>query len=108
MFCPKCGSILLPKVLKGKKKVLQCSCGYSDEDIKKSVIKEEITNNEEKISLEVGNDEEDKMLPVTEAECPKCGCNECYYWLIQTRASDEPETKFLKCCKCKHVFRDYN
>lgn len=107
MFCTKCGSILLPKKIKGKKKVLHCSsCGYTDEDIKKSVITESINKSSDIEIVEQGK--EDEMLPVTESECPKCGNNKCWYWLLQTRASDEAETKFLKCCECKHVFRDYN
>ena len=31
-----------------------------------------------------------------------------YFWMMQTRGSDEPETKFYKCEKCKHVWRDYS
>ena len=29
-FCPRCGSILRPKLVH-EKKVLACSCGYADE-----------------------------------------------------------------------------
>ncbi|MBD3310349.1 transcription factor S, partial [Candidatus Woesearchaeota archaeon] len=46
--------------------------------------------------------------PVTKAECPKCHNKEAYYWEVQTRAADEPPTKFLKCTKCKHIWRDYS
>jgi len=49
-----------------------------------------------------------EMLPLTDASCPKCGHDRAYYWLIQTRASDEPETKFMRCQKCKHTWRDYS
>ena len=42
------------------------------------------------------------------AECPKCGHRTAYFWLVQTRAGDEPETKFLRCEKCGHTWRDYN
>ncbi|MBI2108536.1 transcription factor S, partial [Candidatus Woesearchaeota archaeon] len=31
-----------------------------------------------------------------------------YFWLVQTRAGDEPETKFLRCEKCSHTWRDYD
>jgi DNA-directed RNA polymerase subunit M len=53
-------------------------------------------------------DKDISTLPVTKEECPKCGNNEAYYWLRQTRAGDEAETKFLKCTKCKHTWRDYS
>lgn len=47
-------------------------------------------------------------MPVTDAECPKCHNKKAYYWTAQTRAADEPETKFLKCQKCGHTWRDYS
>jgi len=50
--------------------------------------------------------EEDATLPTTEAHCPKCKNDEAQWWAKQMRASDEPETKFLKCTKCKHTWRD--
>jgi len=105
MFCPKCGSILRPKQDKGKK-VLGCSCGYSTEGeafkIKESVKKEK------EIEV-VDNEQDDARLPLTDDfECTKCGHKEARYWMVQTRAADEPETKFLKCEKCKTIVRDYN
>lgn len=50
---------------------------------------------------------EEKTLPVTNAQCPKCNHKKAYFWLVQTRAGDEPETKFHKCVACKHTWRDY-
>ena len=103
-FCPKCGAMLLPKHEKGKM-VFSCSCGYKDKSKDKVEIKEEIKK--QKVSSDVV-DEKDSMLPETDAECPKCKNHKAYYWLVQTRAGDEPETKFLKCTKCSHTWRDYN
>lgn len=45
--------------------------------------------------------------PVVEIKCPKCRNNKSYFWTLQTRASDESETKFYKCVKCEHTWRDY-
>jgi len=106
MFCPKCGSLLMPKVI-DKKTVLACSCGYKDKDTGSAQIKEEVKK-DEKDDVEVVDRDDDEALPETEAECPKCENNKAKYWLVQTRAADEPETKFLKCTKCKHVWRDYS
>jgi len=105
MFCPKCGSILKPKNEKGKK-VLYCSCGYTDKDVKKAEIKEEVKDTSGELEV-VEPEEELKSLPITETECPKCKHKKAYFWLVQTRAGDEAETKFLKCEKCKHTWRDY-
>ena len=46
-------------------------------------------------------------MPLTDEECPKCKHGKAYYWLVQTRAGDEPETRFFRCEKCKHTWRDY-
>jgi len=103
MFCPKCGSILLPNK-DGTKVVMKCSCGYSNKQKEPIKIKEVI--NEKKIIETV--EEEPEVHPLTdEAECPKCQHKKAYYWEVQTRASDEPATKFMKCAKCKHIWRDY-
>ena len=103
MFCPKCGSILLPKK-EGSKKVLVCSCGYKESKAESATLKDKPKTQKD---VEVV-DKEVETHPITKAECPKCGHNEAYYWEVQTRASDEPATKFLKCVKCKHVWRDYS
>ncbi len=46
-------------------------------------------------------------LPTTQEECPKCGHNEAYWVLRQTRGADEPETRILQCTKCGHKWREY-
>jgi DNA-directed RNA polymerase subunit M len=94
---------MLPKK-KDKKLVYECaSCGKvtatQSEDAK---IKEVVSNANRKIDL-VDGSEEEKTLPLTQTECPACKHTKAYYWTIQTRASDEPETKFMKCEKCKHI-----
>jgi len=50
---------------------------------------------------------EDEVHPVIEIKCPKCKNMKSYFWTMQTRASDESETKFYKCIKCKHTWRVY-
>lgn len=104
MFCPKCGSLLKPMREKGEA-FLACSCGYTDRSSANAAIVEKAKTKQKEMSV-VG-DEEEKMLPLTDAECPKCHHEKAYYWMVQTRAGDEPETKFLRCEKCKHTWRDY-
>ena len=36
-----------------------------------------------------------------------CDCVEVYSELVQTRSSDEPETRMLTCKKCGHGWREY-
>lgn len=105
MFCPKCGSILMPKK-ENNKKLLICSCGYKSGKGEEIKIKEVVDQKD--TSVEVIDKGMLETLPKTNAECPKCSHDVAYFWLVQTRAGDEPETKFLKCEKCSHTWRDYN
>ena len=103
MFCPKCGSIMMPKK-ENNRVVLSCSCGYSETSDSHIKVKEVVKDRKEIEAVE----EEHEVHPLTyDAECPKCGHKAAYFWEVQTRASDEPATKFLKCEKCKHIWRDY-
>ncbi len=102
LFCPNCGSILLPK--KNSKKGLVCNCGYSSKEVN-MVIKERNVVKSGKIGIVDKNVE---TLPKTEEECAKCGNKEAYYWTVQTRAADEAETRFFKCTKCGHIWRSYD
>ena len=106
MFCPKCGSLLTPKKEKNKP-ILACKCGFTNKKTEElEPIKETVKTKAKEV--EVVGDEETKTLPVTDAECEKCSHKKAYYWSVQTRASDEPETKFLKCENCGHTWRDYS
>ena len=40
-------------------------------------------------------------------DCEKCHNTEGVWWTFQTRSADEPETKFYRCTKCNHTWRDY-
>ena len=80
-----------------------CRCGYVSKK-KPLQIREKIRHGPAEIKV---IQEEVNPLPVVDEECPKCGHNKANYWTMQTRAADEGETKFLKCEKCRHTWRDY-
>ncbi|KJE49275.1 MULTISPECIES: transcription factor S [Acidiplasma] len=100
MFCPKCGSLMVPN----KDKYICNNCGY---EVSKSGHNEKITaqsSGKETIMIE----EEVSGEPLdSEAVCPKCGHVGAYYLLKQTRSADEPETKFYTCEACHHRWREY-
>ena len=52
-------------------------------------------------------EKESTHLPETDIECPECGHKRAYWHVQQTRASDEPPTRFYRCIKCSHVWREY-
>ncbi len=99
MFCPKCGSILVNK----KGKLVCSSCG---ESAKQGKIKESGKKTTKK-SVAVMK-EEPEVHPKTRAECSKCGNKEAFFWTVQTRSADEPPTRFYKCTKCGHIWREYS
>lgn len=104
MFCPKCGSILRPKD-KGGKRVLFCTCGFTKTLDKESRTElKETVKSARKIEV-VENIETDPKIKIT---CDKCGNKIAYYWTQQTRGADEPETRFFKCTKCNHTWREYS
>jgi len=101
LFCPKCGTLLVPK---RNKKQITCSCGYVHKEPVNISLSEKIV---EKKEIEVMNEEDDlKTLPVTDTECPECKHEKARFWTAQTRAADEAETRFFRCEGCHHVWRD--
>lgn len=77
-------------------------CGYTHEkNIGKIIVSK-------RRDLDSAIIEEDMvLLPKTSVVCPKCGNNEAYWILRQTRAADEPETRIYTCTKCGHRWREY-
>lgn len=98
---------MIPKKQEKSKDIIySCNCGYNEKlDENKNIkVIEKIDNKKEITAIE----KDIEIYPITnEVECPKCGNNTAYYWEVQTRASDEPATKFYKCEKCKYIWRDY-
>ncbi len=112
MFCPKCGGLLRAK--EGSRTEFVCpssKCGF--EQNAKDLTKE---GGATKVKIDMKRSEVEDcpvvdaiegVMPKTAVPCPKCGHNEAYWYLRQTRKSDEPETTFLTCCKCGHKWRKY-
>ena len=99
-FCPKCGAVLIHK-----KKNDGCPrCNYSAKGKVKLKTSEKIG---EKKEIAVVTKKDTQALPIIAEKCKKCEHDEAYFWTIQTRAGDEAETKFFKCTKCEHTWREY-
>ena len=103
MFCPKCGSLLKTKQEEAKT-VQFCACGHSSKLKEETAFKEKIETVDDIQVIE----EQDSVHPLVDADCDKCKHGKAFFWLRQTRSGDEPETKFFKCEKCKHTWRDYS
>jgi len=100
-FCPKCGSILIQKT-----KRFSCpKCGYVSKDNIKITSSEKVESSRE---IDVLHEKDSNVWPVVAATCPKCGNDQAFFWSTQTRASDEAETRFFRCTKCKFTWREYS
>lgn len=100
-FCPKCGSVLITKV-----KNSSCPrCGYTKKGKIELSTSEKV---ERKNEIPIVKGQLNSTAPIVNEKCPKCGHGKAYFWTMQTRASDESETKFFKCVKCNHTRRDYD
>jgi transcription factor S len=99
-FCPKCGAILVKKT-----KNYGCPrCSYSTKEKVNMKVSEKM---EKPSEIAIADSKKSETHPIVDKKCPKCNNKKAYFWTLQTRSSDETETKFFKCTKCENVWRDY-
>ena len=100
-FCPKCGAVLVQK-----RKNSGCPrCNYSSKS-KSVLVSSEKMN--KKTGIDVVKERGTDVLPMVNEKCRKCKNEKAYFWTVQTRSGDEAETKFFRCTKCEHTWREYN
>lgn len=106
-FCPKCGNLMITKRDKDKLKRICRKCGYASRGRKvATLISEKMKVEKEKIPVMKEKDAWEQY-PKTKEICPECGHAEAYWFIQQTRSGDEPPTRFLRCVKCGHSWREY-
>ena len=99
-FCPKCGSVIL---IDGKK--ASCvRCNYRPKGKVKIEASEKMVFSDKIVVID---EKKLQTYPRVEHKCPRCKHKEAYFWTMQTRSSDEAETKFYKCVSCEHTWREY-
>lgn len=105
-FCPKCKNLLL---LDRRRNVMICKkCGYEKAAAEVSYrVVETLGTSKETLIVKDQKERTDNVLPRTKAECAKCGNKEAYYWMMQTRRADEAPTRFYRCTRCGHTWREY-
>ncbi len=98
-FCPKCGAVLIKK---GKKDGC-VRCNYYLKGKIKLVTSEKIDEKKEVAVVK----KDTQVFPIIKEKCSECGNDKAYFWTVQTRSGDEAETKFFRCTKCEHTWREY-
>ena len=99
-FCPKCGAMLVQKTKK-----LGCPrCNYYSNSKTALKTSEKISEKNQGV---VVSKEPMSVHPIVIEKCKKCNSEKAYFWTVQTRASDEAETKFFRCIKCENTWREY-
>jgi len=112
-FCPRCGSIMYPRVRDGKRELFCPRCGYtievSEEEAKAYRMRSRVEHSprEKIIVVSESSVPAGAVLVKGQVRCPKCGHDEVYAWMQQTRAADEPPTRFYKCTRCGYTWREY-
>ncbi len=111
-FCPSCGTLMTLR-REGERVVWVCpSCGHREEhnpsNLQFAVLKHSIRHTEKERIVVVGEQKIETLPKMKGAVCPRCGHDEAYYWLMQTRRADEPPTRFFRCARCGHVWREYD
>ena len=107
-FCPKCGSMMIPEKTEEGMGWKCRKCEHIEEvsNKKEIVIKEKI---KEIIEIPVFDVDKTKdEISTVEVDCKKCGGKRAIWWIQQTRSGDEPATRFYKCIKCGHTWREYS
>jgi DNA-directed RNA polymerase subunit M len=106
-FCAKCGSMMVPEK-SGAEAVYKCrKCGNLE---KCSDAHSIVTKNEPKGIGEIpvfDTNKANERISTVHADCRKCGHNEAFWWIQQTRSGDEPATRFFRCVRCGNTWREY-
>ena len=110
-FCPKCETRMIPLKKKHARTVtliLSCpKCRYE----KKATRPNSFISNVKTIQLEnliiLGKKEQRlRTTPTFTIDCPKCGNNRAYAWLVHLGSLEQSSTKFYRCTKCNYTYRD--
>ncbi|MEM2592770.1 MAG: transcription factor S, partial [Thermofilaceae archaeon] len=105
-YCPSCGNLLLPRRKDGQVVIVCQRCGYEKTVSNPSAyrVTRQARHGPGDTILVIDHEVSVETLPKAKVECPRCGHLEAYYWEAQTRAGDEPATRFFRCVKCGYTW----
>jgi len=110
-FCPDCGT----KMIHLKKKqamtvtlVLSCpKCGYEKKATRPNSFLAKVKNRPRENLVIIGKKEHRlRTTPIFAIDCPKCGNNRAYAWIVHLGSLEQSSTQFYRCTKCHYTYRD--
>ena len=105
-FCAKCETRL--KKDANSTSLVCPKCRYVKQKPNKSMKQKSEESDSGLLVMQENDIKESRGLESTiKIDCEKCQNQEGVSWTFQTRSADEPETKFYRCTKCNHTWRDY-
>jgi DNA-directed RNA polymerase subunit M len=104
-FCPECDAFCMTDTT--MQRYFCSKCGWTEtlEEIR-IISRNSNKKSDDKIIVVGKKERKISTLPKTKIKCPKCDNNEAFWWMIQTRGTDEPTTQFLRCTKCNNTWRE--
>ena len=104
LFCPTCSNILLTeKTIDGDFQFFCKTCPYTFKVENKIEYKMKLERKE--VDDVLGGPDAWKDAAKTKTRCPECKNEEAYFFSIQIRSADEPETTYYKCTNTDCEFR---
>ncbi|MCE4625580.1 MAG: transcription factor S [Desulfurococcales archaeon] len=111
-FCPRCKKLMIPKIVNGRKVLVCPNCGYTieleDDDAYKFGAPKKKSPKDKIIVVDANQPPPTATVLKGQVRCPRCGHDEILFWMMQTRAADEPPTRFYRCLKCGYSWREYD
>jgi DNA-directed RNA polymerase subunit M len=83
-------------------------CGYQEQVSKVETVVSSESQTQEVVRILEKEVKELKPMPITKVLCPKCGHTKAYFWLVQTRGTDESPSQFFRCVRCNNTWREYS
>mmetsp|Transcript_466 Transcript_466/g.660 ORF Transcript_466/g.660 Transcript_466/m.660 type:complete len:111 (-) Transcript_466:110-442(-) len=104
-FCPTCANLLVIEIGTQSTVAFRCrTCPYIYKIEEKVTHKQMLARKE--VDDVLGGEEAWKDVEQTDELCPACSHGRAYFRQMQTRSADEPMTRFYRCTKCEHNWKD--
>ncbi|UCC58844.1 MAG: RPA12/RPB9/RPC11 RNA polymerase family protein [Candidatus Bathyarchaeum sp.] len=88
--------------------ILKCpKCGYEKLATRPNLFAVKVNNHSRENLVIIGKKEQQlRTAPIFRIDCPKCGNNRAYVWMVHLGSLEQSSTQFYRCNKCNFTYRD--